>query len=388
MIQSIEVWNFEAHEHSVVDDLSAGLNGVFGDSDVGKTSLVRALKLAAYNEFDPASVRVGAKNCRVKVTSERGYVDVTRGKQNEWEVCHNGGSPKYFSKIGKKPLPEAQEVLGLRMVELGDQSLPVNIMDQGENHFMLNELGGSDASGSMRAQVVDEISGLSGIEGLINAVSLDRHRFGRQVKEAEDKAAEIRDSMHDKEALASEEKLLAEAQSLVAQSTEHGQTMEAIGELFEQHHVASGQLEEAAVELKQLPNTKRLRAILREATDVLNRRKALEKLQSEYIKAQADMQEATQALQQMPDLDEVRNNLQSCRVVVERAVEALRQAEALGDAMADSDEAENELQACQAELDQAKHEHVEALRDIELCPLTGKPVSDWCFEGIDMEHEA
>lgn len=380
MIQSIEIWDFEAHEHSLVENLSAGLNGVFGDSDVGKTSLARALKLAAYNDFDPASVRVGSKNCRVRVTSDRGYVDVTRGSKNEWEVCRNGESPMHFNKIGKKPLPEAQEILGLRMVNLGDQSLPVNIMDQGEQHFMLNELGGKDSSGSMRAQIVDEISGLSGVEGLINSVSLDRHRFGRQVKEAEEKANEIRDSMHDSDALDAEQNLLEEVKSLVSLHTENTKASELLSELLVQHRSASQQAVEAEAELQQLPNTKRLTAILRKVSKTIDRRKRLEQLHADHCTAQTGVSEAQSKLESVPDVSGVYDSLVSCQATVERAVKARQQAEALGDAMADVDDAETELQRCQAKLDKAKAEHTEALQDIELCPLTGKPVSNWCLE--------
>ena len=434
MIQSIEVWNFEAHEHSVMDNLSPGLNGVFGDSDVGKTSMVRALKLAAYNEFDPKSVRVGAKNCRVKVTSDRGYVDVTRGTKNEWEVCRNGEAPINFSKIGKKVLPEAAEVLGLRMVELGDQSLPVNIMDQGENHFMLNELGGTDASGSMRAQVIDEISGLSGIEGLINAVSLDRHRAGRQVKEAEDKAQALRDSKHDEQVLQKEEATLQQVQELVRRSDENADTAQALGNLFQGHDDASKQAEEAEILLRELPNTKRLTAIINKAQTLIERRSQLQALQASHVEAIqavgetqkalsampsldvtrdelqkcdylvrraveahkyaealgdaiADLNEAQATLDAMPDIDKAYKALQQCEDTVQQAVDARKHAEALGDAMADLDEAQDQLVLCETELSEAQHAHTEALQDIELCPLTGKPVSDWCFEGIELPEK-
>jgi AAA15 family ATPase/GTPase len=67
MLKSIEIWNFESHEHTLIDNLSEGLNLICGESNAGKTSIVRALRLVAYNEFDPDSLRVGAKTCKVRV---------------------------------------------------------------------------------------------------------------------------------------------------------------------------------------------------------------------------------------------------------------------------------------------------------------------------------
>jgi DNA repair exonuclease SbcCD ATPase subunit len=236
MIKKIELWDFECHEHSVLEDFDSGLNLIFGESDSGKTSIVRALRLVAYNDFNPACVRLGAKNCQVRVETEKGWVHVTRGKDNIWRTCRTGETEQEFTKIGKNILPEASKILGLKIVELGDMSLPVNIMDQNEGHFMLNELGGNNASGSMRAQIVDEISGLSGIEGLIKEVSLDRHRFGRTVKENEDRAKELMATMHDQSVLDAEKKILDEVDELMTVKKNNSTTIEQMADLFEEHH--------------------------------------------------------------------------------------------------------------------------------------------------------
>ena len=213
MIKRIELWNFESHEHTVLDDISPALNLLCGESNSGKTSIVRALKLAAYNEFDPRSVRVGATKCTVLVETERGTVKVTRGtKDNLWEVTKTGQTTQYFDKVGKNIVPEAEEIIGLKIVTLGDVAVPVNIMDQLESHFMLKGIGDKDASGSMRAQIVDEISGLSGIEGLIKDVSLDHHRFGREVKETEKTMEAVRLQLHPETVLKAEETVLETAE--------------------------------------------------------------------------------------------------------------------------------------------------------------------------------
>jgi len=285
MLKRIEVWDFEIHEHTVLEDFDPGLNLIFGESDSGKTSLVRALKLAAYNIFDPKSVRTGAKNCKVRVDTERGYVMVTRGKDNIWEVCKVGETPTTYEKIGKNILQDAAEIIGLHLITLGDLTLPVNVMDQAEGHFMLNELGGNDASGSMRAQIVDEISGLSGIEGLIKEVSLDRHRFSRAVKDSEDRALEIRGRMHDKQALESEEHLLGEVSALVSIHDGNVKSIESLAEIFEVHAEASEEVDRLQTELISLPNTKIAQATLLRAERAIARAAAMTSLHADYMKA-------------------------------------------------------------------------------------------------------
>ena len=217
MILRIEVWDWESHEHTVIDGISAGLNLFCGDSNSGKTSIVRALSLVAYNQFDPKCIRTGATKCVVLVETEKGTVQVTRGpKHNLWETTKKGQATQYFDKVGVNIVPEAAEILGLNIVTLGDVQIPVNIMDQLESHFMLSGIGDKNASGSMRAQIVDEISGLSGIESLIKDVSLDHHRFGREVKETETKMEETRNQLHPESELKAEETILGKAEKELA----------------------------------------------------------------------------------------------------------------------------------------------------------------------------
>lgn len=282
MLQGIEIVNFESHEHTVIEDLSDRLNLIYGESDSGKSAIVRALRLLAYNEFDPASVRIGSKNCIVKGWTEKGYVKVTRGKENLWEVGKAGEKVRYFEKIGNKVLPEVTEVLGLAMVRLGDIDIPANIMDQAEAHFMLNELAGKEASGSIRAQVVDEISGLSGIEGLIKEVSLDRHRAGREVKEQEDKAQELRGKMHAPATLDAEEALLSQVEGLLKVHEDNGLAIEALAAVLAEFQTVSEEMKERDAELRGLPNSRMVSAVIDRAAKAAQKVNLMTALDGEW----------------------------------------------------------------------------------------------------------
>lgn len=428
MIRKIELWNFECHKHTVLEDFNDGLNLIFGSSDSGKTSIVRALKLVAYNEFDPKSVRTGKKNCRVRVETDKGWVNVSRGKENVWETCWHGETPKTFEKIGKNILPEAAEILGLHMVSLGDMSLPVNIMDQGEGHFMLNELGGDNASGSMRAQIVDEISGLSGIEGLIKEVSLDRHRFGRAVKENEDRANELRETMHDKAELEEEDKLLTEAEELMAEKEKMEVSIEAMAVLFEEHHKAEEDASSIETKISKMPNTKVMKAILQKAGQAMEKRVSANQLISEHSLLVDEISDRERVLSEMVEVDakvlsdceqavrsalrgeemkavwkshedlkkevgemEVRIDempkfspeaVEECKQAIEKAEMVRSRAYELNDLLEEMDECQLKLDDCEKELAQAIQERNDALAAVDVCPLTGRGVSRECFKGM------
>jgi hypothetical protein len=198
MINDIAIRNFESHEDTTVAHLSPGLNVICGKSNSGKTSIVRALKLAAMNSYNPDSLRIGSARCEVTVATDKGQVQVTRGpKDNEWRIRENGRDEQVFLKVGKNVVPDAARVIGIGVTRLGDIEVPVNIMDQLESHFMLAEVAGERASGSLRAQIIDEISGLSGVEGIIKSVGLDVHRHGRRKSQSEAAIKPIREKLHD-----------------------------------------------------------------------------------------------------------------------------------------------------------------------------------------------
>lgn len=192
-IQEIELINFESHKHTVLKDFSRGFNCLAGKSDVGKSSILRAIKLCAYNEFSQEIVRLGAKFCEVKVTTNIGSVHVVRGKgHNKWTIIRNDfPTPIEFDKIGKSEVKEACEVLGIKMIKLGDNDIPVNIMDQLESHFFLSSVGGEKTSGSTRAEIIDEICGLNGVEELVKTISLDQYRLTREITVAEERIKEL-----------------------------------------------------------------------------------------------------------------------------------------------------------------------------------------------------
>ena len=308
MIKEIELWDFESHEHTLLNDFSPRLNLFVGESNSGKTSIVRAIKLVSYNDFDPRSVRIGAKNCKVRVTTDKGVVQVTRGKDNIWEVTKNGCETHVFEKVGQAIVPEAAEIMGLKIVSLGDVDVPVNIMDQLESHFMLAGVGDKNASGSMRAQIIDEISGLSGIEGLIKDVALDYRRFGHEMKELEVQTEETRNLLHNESELLKEESVLNQAEKHISMS---GQTMdmaEIANTLFSKGSVIIGELNDLKDRQSKIPDSeKALRSV-----------KQAEAKSSEALNAQRMFSAGTKSQQELAEKRIIASKIPDVSIALER----------------------------------------------------------------------
>jgi len=331
MIKRIELKNFESHKHSVIEGLSERLTLICGISNSGKTAIVRAIKLVAYNDFDPSSVRTGCKNCEVTITTDKGAVRVTRGKDNIWDIrrrgvwfctsceniwnsmekvdCPSCGNPEVsktvtFKKIGKNAVPDlVGEVLGFGMIGLGDVEVPVNIMNQEESHFMLRGLGDKKASGSIRAQVVDEISGLSGIEGLIKSVSLDRHRQGTDIRENEERIEKIISEMHDEDGLKKERVILDKVQELKEERLECKEVKRDIEGVVLRAKEAVLSKKEIEEKLSEVPDTEKVERLIGMSDDNIHSLVSMADVYRRFFESDQSRERIEFEIDQMMDVD-------------------------------------------------------------------------------------
>jgi len=430
MLKSIEMWDFESHEHTLVDDLSEGLNLICGESNAGKTSIVRALRLVAYNEFDPKALRVGAKKCKVKVVSDKGSVQVTRGpKDNLWEITENGKPTVELDKVGVKAVPEACKILGLGIVHLGDTDVPVNIMEQLESHFMLSGIGDEKATGSVRAQIVDEISGLSGIEGVIKSVSLDNTRHGREVKRLEKDIDKTRSQLHDQDVLDKEASVLEEAEKhlqereelLEAQSAaeavagefdsvterikkleaelsampnvekateslelaEDGMDVVSVGISLVQEFESVGRAKKGlSVELAQIGDVKKAQACIVSADTSTGRLRNMERLWADSQRTKDALNTLKSNMKTLPDESKAQTSMDKCLKLMER-IEAMRKA--LNSKIISDDHEKSlreQIQDNEEALADAFKRRDEILKSVTICPINLGPVSPECLKGV------
>lgn len=428
IIKQIEITNFESHKHTVIKDLSEIFNLFYGDSNAGKSSIGRALCLVAYNNFDPRSIRVGASTCKVAVTTERGKVTVVRGKnKNEWTVEKPGQEPLVFNNIGKSILPEVTEVIGFSVVQMGDCKIRVNIMNQLESHFMLAELDGTKASGSIRAQVVDEISGLSGIETLIKNVSLDQTRATKAINKLERSVRDLEGKMHDKEALDAEKKLLADVNGLVEGAEEgrskaaerkqfvlgHKEAIEtlagvqrALGELLDpsvaikalnqvedtlKMAVAAIECDNEAIEaaerlakvdrdLKGLPRIKAVQACLANVGDLHGQFKETVDVLARYAEASDEADKVNAALRELPKTVIAVKAMDEAQGALGRLQEMRTLVDSIGVTTTEHDDVSKVLGLVDKEHVIATEVVIKILDEVELCPLSLEPVAAECLE--------
>jgi len=344
--------------------------------------VARALRLIAYNEFIKGSVRINHKNCEVTVETDKGVVKVIRGKDNIWEVTPNGEPTQHYEKIGKNPLPQAMEVLGLSKVTLGSVEMPVNIMDQVEGHFMLSDLGGEKATGSIKAQIIDEISGLSGIEEVIRDVSLDCHRFGREIKTIEERIAETEEQMHDQNALDFESSILDKAQALINESSECLKVAEEIETVKANYDREYDSLRTSKDSILKLPDPDKALKLLSKAEEGVNRSQSMGRFLKGYSGLVERIEGQREELTVLPDVDGLNETIDKAKECLEKANNLRKMFVSFSRQKEEIERSREVVKEKEAEIRQNKKDEDEMMKEVKVCPLTLNPVSGGCLKVV------
>jgi DNA repair ATPase RecN len=233
MIKSVSIQNFEAHEDTTIH-FTDGMNSIVGLSNSGKSAIIRALMVVVDNEWSKEMVRTGYEFCRVKVETERGWVEAERGeKVNRWRCKEGDNEIQLFQKVGTSVPELATKILGMGKRERGNgiSELP-NFQTQLEKHYMLAEIGDKKATSNMIAVMMDNAIGLGGMEDLIKDFSADLLKDRKWLNEKQQEIVDLKSGIID-------ESIFSQYQKDVARI---GELHEAVGSIDSDISTADGYL--------------------------------------------------------------------------------------------------------------------------------------------------
>jgi exonuclease SbcC len=183
-ITKIHIQNFQSHEDTVLEFIN-GLNVIIGQSDTGKTAIIRAIKWVLYNEPRGTEfIRNKAKSACVTIEFSNHFSIIRERSQakNIYKIINPEGNTTCFEGFGNEIPQEITKIHGIQEVFL-DETLKanLNIADQLERPFLLSE------TGAVRAKALGRIVGLHIVDKAIkdSLVELKRETQTRERLEAE-----------------------------------------------------------------------------------------------------------------------------------------------------------------------------------------------------------
>lgn len=180
-INKVELHNFQLHSDTVVDFVSGKLNALIGESDTGKTSILRAIKWVLYNEPKGTGfITNGEKECWVRITFSNGYkvkrqrTDYSSGYYEIYDP--NTGETEKYTGFGHSIPREVYNAHQMPKVTLGKESVSFNIAEQLEGPFMLSK------SPEERATFIGKIIGVESVDKAISEVSKKTLSLNKETK--------------------------------------------------------------------------------------------------------------------------------------------------------------------------------------------------------------
>lgn len=211
----IELTNFQKHAHFKAQ-FSNRVNVLYGQSDAGKSCIIRAIRWVMFNEpkgdvvrkedTDRTSVTLGldsgARITKIKSNTENAYVLLLDGKE------------KRFDSIGKTIPDEIVKAFGVFPMPVDDESLILNVAPQLALPFLISE------SATFRMRVFNKLSGNDMFDKVSQSLNKDILGWRRSIKDKEE------DHKTKSADLGLKQKQLAEAETKLAQARDIAKSLE------------------------------------------------------------------------------------------------------------------------------------------------------------------
>jgi DNA repair protein SbcC/Rad50 len=125
-------------------DAVPGLNVIVGDTNAGKSAVMRAIKGAVFNSGSDDLVRIGKRYGAVKLDNGKHTMMWRRdsnGKNNKTMYQFDGGDP--IGKVGRTQLQEVVDYFNLTDVKMNNNNKErLNFWEQGDPPFLVNRTSG------------------------------------------------------------------------------------------------------------------------------------------------------------------------------------------------------------------------------------------------------
>ncbi|MEW6171821.1 MAG: AAA family ATPase [Bacillota bacterium] len=154
-LKRVVLENFQSHRYTEIG-FAPTMTVLIGESDQGKSAVVRALRWLFYNKPHGADfMRAGSDYCRVAAELDDGLVIIRerRGKTNRYEIRRPGQEPHILEGFGREVPAEVEELTEVQPLRLEGATFELHVAHQLDPPFLLKE------TPAVRARAVGHLSG-------------------------------------------------------------------------------------------------------------------------------------------------------------------------------------------------------------------------------------
>ncbi|ERN53352.1 AAA family ATPase [Alkalihalophilus marmarensis] len=178
-IASLRLENFQSHLDTTIE-FSAGLNVLVGQSDSGKTAIIRGVRWVLFNQPRGTDfMRVGADFARVTLTFTHGVTIVRErtSSKNRYIIKEPNKEDLVLEGFGIHVPQEVLDAHGMEPLRVDrDHDLIIHLSQQLDGPFLLEQ------TSSLRAKTIGRISGAHFLDMAIRDTSKDLSGLNQRVK--------------------------------------------------------------------------------------------------------------------------------------------------------------------------------------------------------------
>ena len=260
-IEKVEITHFQSHDRTVVHFKPDSLNALVGESNNGKTAILRAIIWAIYNEPKGSDyIKEGEKFAEVSITFSN-QKKLTRRRTNsdtgyfEVEDLTNTKKERY-SKFGTTIPIQIANVHQMPKVPIAKDIVSLNIARQLDGPFMLS------MSGADRAAAIGKITKTDIADNAILAISKDIVNLQRNVKQKETDCDLIEKKIASFDYLAKENQLLIEVENFMNDSVYHTQNQQQFTDLKQRYNESLVETQMMQLKVDNAPDTNAVDALI------------------------------------------------------------------------------------------------------------------------------
>ena len=161
-----------------------GLNCIIGQSNNGKSALMRAAKSCIYNTPGTNSVRMGCSNYAVGLQMNGHTVILQKGTNSIYKIDN-----EVYGKIGRTQLEEVAKALGIKELQINGSSEDINFWDQMEKPFLL------DRSETELFRFIVDSGKDNNVTAALKSITQDRQQITKDITITEGKIQAIEDTI-------------------------------------------------------------------------------------------------------------------------------------------------------------------------------------------------
>lgn len=167
---------------------SPGLNCIIGQSNNGKSAILRAAKSAIYNIPGTTSVRLGCNSYAVGIQANGHTVIFQKGANSAYKV-----DGLTLGKIGRTQIPEVANALGIKELNLNGTNEEINFLDQMEKPFLL------DRSETELFRFIVDSGKDSNVTLALKTLTQDRQQLTRDITTTEGRLEQVESMLKQQE---------------------------------------------------------------------------------------------------------------------------------------------------------------------------------------------